>query len=367
MVNAQLLSLVPIAILLAGNSRTEGAGEAQPVKKRRYIQAVAFGDSLTWSMRAPYGERYADHIEAELAERLGPDICVDVAACGAGGNTAREALPRVQRDLIDYAPDLVILNLGANDSGREKKEVFERSYRAILERLRTETDALVVCETIPVLDEEWHLYRDRGFARKAGGLNRYLEAFSHSFIRRVAKEHSSLVHDRFSIYHDALREAPSLRSRLIRRDGVHLTEEGNAYFAKTLADLVRDRVLERQRREPANSEEWLGRAEKNATLQRVLAASSSGPALRAALLKNEHVVRLELQQARSHARRAACSNAPDLRTTAARIEALAAAFMATQRMLNPATANAGAGSRKWALERLQGLSDVPGGLRQLLE
>lgn len=336
--------------------------------QQRYVQAVVFGASMTWSMRAPFGRRYADCIESALAAKLGPGICVDVAACGAGGNTAREALPRLQRDVIDYQPDLVVISLGANDAGREKKDVFERSLREILRLTRTRTAALIVLETTPVLDEEWHAYRDRELARKAGGLNKHLETFSHDFIRAVAREQSLLLHDRFRIYHSALSQDASIRPRLIRRDGVHLTEEGNAYFAATLADAVAGKLAERPAEQDNGRNAWLAQAKENRATQRVLTAAGDRDALSSALLTDEHLTRLQLQQARSFARRASVrDDTPAARAEAARLDALLAASMAAQRVLNPATAEAERGSRAWALGRLAGLPDIPAGLLDLLK
>ena len=338
------------------------------MQNQQYVQVVIFGASITWSMRAPFGGRYADCLEAALARRLGEGVCVDVAACGAGGNTAREALPRIERDLVAYAPDLVVVNLGGNDAGREEKPVFEACFDEILDAIRERTAALVVCETIPVLDEEWHAHRDSDNAKAAGGLNAHLEAFAHSYIRAVVAQRGLLLHDRFRIYHDALAQDPSLREKLIRRDGVHLTEAGNAFFAETLAKLVANRLRDRPRESPiVSAQAWLAKADANPSLERALAAADAA-ALRMALLDDEHTTRLELQQARSCARRAATdASDADTRETAARLEALAAAFMGLQRVLRPATPAAETGSRTWARDRLAVAANAPAPLRDLLD
>lgn len=338
------------------------------MQNQQYVQVVLFGASITWSMRAPFGGRYADCLEAALARRLGEGVCVDVAACGAGGNTAREALPRIERDIVAYAPDLVVLNLGGNDAGREEKPVFEACFGEILDAIRYRTDALVVCETIPVLDEEWHAHRDSDNAKAAGGLNAHIEAFAHSHIRAAAAQRGLLLHDRFRIYHDALAKDPSQRERLIRRDGVHLTEAGNAFFAETLAEFVAERLHDRARRPSQGSAQtWLAKAAENPSLQRALAAADAA-ALRTALLEDEHTTRLELQQARSCARRAATdASDADTRETAAQREVLTAAFMGLQRVLHPATPAAETGSRTWARDRLAVAANAPAPLRDLLD
>lgn len=331
-----------------------------------YVQIVLFGASMTWSMRAPYGQRYADCLEDALRQRLGAATVVDVAACGAGGNTAREGLPRVERDVVAYRPDVVVVSFGANDAGREEKRVFEHAYEQVLQALADRTDALVIVETTPVLDEEWHAYRDREFARAAGGLNRHLEAFSHSFIRRIAAERGLRVHDRFRIYHEALTRDPALREQLIRRDGVHLTEAGNAYFAATLADLVAAALPDPRPETAGEAAAWLQRARTNPAFVAASAAAEGPQALRAVLLGDDPAMRLLLQQARSHARRAqALAGDEPTRAAAGEVEALAAAFLAAQRIANPATPLAASGSRAWARAHLARLTTVPAGLQEL--
>lgn len=334
---------------------------------RNYLQIVLFGASMTWSKRAPYGQRYADCIEAALLQRLPPGTVVDVAACGAGGNTAREALPRIERDVLAYNPHVVVVNLGGNDSGREEKSVFEHAFAQVLGKLRADTDAVIVLETLPVLDQEWHAFRDRDFAKGPGGLNGHIERFAHSVIRRRAREGDFLLHDRFRIYHDALAVDPGLRERLIRRDGVHLTEAGNAYFGDTLAEIISRQNLTGIPTGNTSVRGWLAKTHANPVFMRALAAAENAQTLRTVLLEDETPTRLFLQQARSMARRASVlATDPETEREAAQAEALAAAFLAVQRVLAPDNKLAETGSRAWALDRIADRADVPGGLTQLL-
>ncbi|MCK5804279.1 MAG: SGNH/GDSL hydrolase family protein [Lentisphaeria bacterium] len=335
---------------------------------QEYVQVVLFGASMTWSMRAPYGQRYADCIEASLLQQLPSGTIVDVAACGAGGNTAREALPRIEQDVLAYNPDVVVVNLGGNDSGREEKSVFEHALAQLVGKLCSDTDAMIVLETIPVLDQEWHAFRDRDFAKGPGGLNGHLERFAHSVIRRDACEANLPLHDRFRIYHDALAMDPGLRERLIRRDGVHLTEAGNAYFGDTLAEIIVQQDLEGSHTGSASARDWLAKVRANTVFMQALAAAENVQTLRAMLLEDETPTRLLLQQARSMARRASTlATDPETGEESARAEALAAAFLALQRVLAPNNKLAETGSRAWARAQLQGRTDVPNGLVQLLD
>lgn len=76
-----------------------------------HFRIVTFGDSLT----APRDGvvTYTDVLAAELP-KLG--ISADIWNAGAGGNTSTQARARFDRDVLQRRPDLVVIQLGTNDS-----------------------------------------------------------------------------------------------------------------------------------------------------------------------------------------------------------------------------------------------------------
>ncbi|MEM2110610.1 MAG: SGNH/GDSL hydrolase family protein [Candidatus Bathyarchaeia archaeon] len=322
----------------------------------RFLQIVLFGDSLSWSWRAPYGKRYADFIETEIQRHI-DDCIVDVAACGNGGDTAELGLQRVERDCIEYSPHVVVMNFGVNDPFKTSKAKFENAYQALIETILKKTKAFLILETIPFLDEKRFRQYPPPQQAFCGGLESYLERFSHSFIREMANKYSLLLHDRFEIFHREFGKTPSLSERLIRDDGVHLTIEGNKFFASTLAEMIIT-LASKIQFSSDDAALWLEKAKQNPIYRECCVMLENGR-LEQALLstvtqgKENLPKRLMLQQCRSFARRAyALATDGETEYEALLTERLAAGFLAAERALNPFCEEALTGSVEWATQKL---------------
>ncbi len=98
------------------NTADLGAGEIPvfvppPKKEPKPGGIVMFGDSTT----APRGSLkvYATRVETML-QSVGSSFAVHNA--GIGGNTTRDALKRLQTDVLKYKPRIVVMQFGINDS-----------------------------------------------------------------------------------------------------------------------------------------------------------------------------------------------------------------------------------------------------------
>lgn len=321
---------------------------------RKYLQVVLFGDSVSWSGGAAYGSRYADFLEEALQSAAGKDALIDVAACGDGGNTAQEGLARIERDCIDYAPDIVVINFGGNDAIRSpSREIFKTSYERILSRLKNETHAVVVLETLPTLDEERHQCRQIPQALMHGGLEKYIEFYSHSFIRNTAVLRGCILHDRFRIYHQEISKNPAQREVLIQADGVHFTVEGNKFFAETLAAViipVLPRAFPAVEKSPGF---WYERATVNPAYMEACAALENGRLKEFFFEPKSYSSRLALQRTRSFARRASVADSNEIAQKATLVERLAAGFLAAERIFSAPVPEIIKGSAEWALRMLE--------------
>ncbi len=116
------------------------------------------GDSITDAGRdrndpAGLGTGYPAVVAARLAAER-PTCDVRVLNRGISGNRARDLEARWEEDCIRLRPTVVSLLIGINDTWRRfdsndptTADEYERSYRHILERTRTELEArIVVCE-----------------------------------------------------------------------------------------------------------------------------------------------------------------------------------------------------------------------------
>lgn len=98
---------------------------------------IAFGDSYTEG----HGARSEEAYPARLSRELGREVLNK----GVTGETAGEALRRLERDVLRHDPDIVIVQFGVNEAYRGLP--VERSLADIetmVSRIREETNASIV-------------------------------------------------------------------------------------------------------------------------------------------------------------------------------------------------------------------------------
>jgi acyl-CoA thioesterase-1 len=134
-----------------------------PVRPARAAEAVhilAFGDSLTAGYNLPADQSFAAQLELSLRNQ---GRSVRVTNAGVSGDTSGGGLARLEWSLQDR-PDLVILELGANDGLRGlSPETMRANLKAIITRLQ-ESGARVILAGMraPV---NWGLAYKRDFER----------------------------------------------------------------------------------------------------------------------------------------------------------------------------------------------------------
>jgi len=111
---------------------------------------ICFGDSLTYGTGASDGKDYPS--------QLSQMISAPVINAGVPGDTTARALQRLEPDVLEYSPDIVLITLGGNDlkNGIAKDVAFE-NLRVIVEAIQ-EQGAHVIIGGLHIP------FRDRGFA-----------------------------------------------------------------------------------------------------------------------------------------------------------------------------------------------------------
>lgn len=135
---------------------------------------VCFGDSVTFGWNLEYKLSYPVQLEEQLKEKYAN---VKVVNCGVGGNTVIDGIKRLERDIISYNPDAVIINFGLNDGMLQKSkdpsipddnlyysdggevfipaisiDVFEKKYIEMLGKLKSENINTIVFGITPITD-----------------------------------------------------------------------------------------------------------------------------------------------------------------------------------------------------------------------
>jgi acyl-CoA thioesterase-1 len=102
-------------------------------------EIVCFGNSITYGSGVARGEDYP----SRLSELIG----VEVINAGAGGDTTESALRRLESDVLDWDPYLVIVELGANDYLQDlPKEKSLENLRKIISSIQEEGSMVALCD-----------------------------------------------------------------------------------------------------------------------------------------------------------------------------------------------------------------------------
>ncbi len=123
---------------------------------------IAFGDSLTEGVGA----------DAQLSwpSQLGQLLKVTILNRGVRGDTTASALQRLQRDVLDAQPRLVIVGLGGNDFMQKKsQDAAFANLRQIIEQIQQRGALVILLGFKFPLGESWgpryeELARDTGCA-----------------------------------------------------------------------------------------------------------------------------------------------------------------------------------------------------------
>ena len=196
---------------------------------------VCLGDSITHA-------GYPTELEKILPVRA--------INAGVPGNTSRQGLARLERDVISHKPAAVLVLFGTNDNREDAPRIhvpvadYEKNLETIIERCSA-AGAKVVLGTIPPIDPE--PYFKRHIKEKfdaAGGLDKLVAQYRAAALR-AGKSNNVPVVDLNQLL---------VNERGWRKDdGVHPTPEGNRLLAKLFsAQLVATLGLkteERARRE----------------------------------------------------------------------------------------------------------------------
>ena len=192
---------------------------------------VCFGDSIT---------------NAGYPHLLAPLLGAETVNAGVGGNNTVQGLKRIQKDVLDHEPDIVIIFFGTNDLRVDsKKEVpipeYKKNLTAIAEKVR-ETGAKILFCTLPPINHEPYFTRHE--AEIYGGPEGLAKLVSdyRSAALAVAKELEAPIVD----LNQLLLEKPNW----MRSDGVHPSKTGSAIIAELIAEEVKP-LMPSQPAEPA--------------------------------------------------------------------------------------------------------------------
>ena len=200
----------PVTETVGGATQNQLKKFTKNLQERDSVLIVAFGDSVTKGCtslhkRDPQGV-YHNQLKQHL-ENLYPDVTIDMINSGVGADQATDGLARIDRSVLRFSPDLVLIEFGLNDSvknGLAGIKSFKQTITDIIERIEQQTDADIILLTPnflatsdnPNIHEE---HRRRGHAKtypkiqNSGILAQYAQA-----LREIGAERNVAVADIYS-------------------------------------------------------------------------------------------------------------------------------------------------------------------------
>ena len=210
-----------------------GLCRAAPAEDKAFT-VVMLGDSTTLCRDSEPGKKLPDVVQAHLREDF--KLNVNVVNAGVGSDTIKGGFRRLQRHVFKHAPDLVTISFGLNDTGLLTPEEFDEFLVKTVDAIQTESKAQVLLVTSTPFVNSKHFWNSR-FAEK-GGLDEYMDANICAKMRALAKKRNLTLCDLHTLFKTEYKKAPTLEAKVIRSDGVHLTDEGNALAARYLAPAI---------------------------------------------------------------------------------------------------------------------------------
>ncbi len=214
------------------------------------IIIVAFGDSVTQGYTSAGKIDAATVYHQQVKEKLElhyPLCTFSVINAGAAGQTAADSLERLERDVIRYQPDLVLISFGLNDAvqsdtGFELKQSLKILIRKI--KIKTKADLILISPNFmvtkdnPNIDPSERHYL-QGFLEvyQKGNLAKAVQV-----IRECAKEAHVPLADVYAKWQDLADKGQDMNA-LLANGLNHPNREAHKLSAEMIIELItKDKV-----------------------------------------------------------------------------------------------------------------------------
>ena len=227
---ATLLLVAFMAGIAAVNAAPSALAAGLELKKGDRI--VFLGDSITAGGVRENG--YVTLVGQALAKQH-PDLGVEIIGAGISGNKVPDCQKRLQRDVLDKKPSVVLIYIGINDVWHwnrnvgTTKEDFEKGLVDLIKRCQDAAARVVLC-TPSVIGE------------KTDGSNQFdkmLDEYS-AISRKVAQQTGADMLDLRQKFLARLTELnkANQEKNILTTDGVHLNDAGNRFVADCVLEVL---------------------------------------------------------------------------------------------------------------------------------
>ena len=192
-------------------------------------KVVFFGDSITQAGVLKGG--YIDVLQNMIAEKGAADK-FELNGAGISGNKIYDLYLRIEKDVLEKKPDVVVIWVGVNDVWHKASsgtgtdfDKFGRFYDAVVKKIQ-QSGAKVIVVTPAAIGEKNDYSNTQD-----GDLNGYS-----SWLRKYVKENGLGLVDLRTIFHEysVANNPENLAKGILTTDGVHLNPKGNALVAEEM-------------------------------------------------------------------------------------------------------------------------------------
>ena len=191
---------------------------------------IFFGDSITQQGVSKNG--YITLLKKKLDSTK-----YEVIGAGIGGNKIYDLYLRLEDDVLNKKPDLVVIYVGINDVWHKQSshtgtdyDKYLKFYQALINKIQGVGSKVVLC-TPSVIGE-----KKDGTNEMDADLNKYAAG-----IRELAAKNNQPVCDLRKVFADyeAQNNPEDKEKDVLTKDRVHLNEKGNQLVAEQLLPLVK--------------------------------------------------------------------------------------------------------------------------------
>lgn len=219
-----------VTIAFLGDSVTQGCFEVYR-KSEKELETV-------FDKNNAYHKYFADIFSA-----ICPSVPINIINAGISGGTALHALERLERDVLCYSPDLVVVCFGLNDSsaGMDKINVYSNSLRELFEKISGSGAEIIFmtpnmkctqvsCHITDSLIKE--VAEDNVESQNGGTMDKYIEAAV-----EVCKEKGVVVCDCYKKWKTLSKWGINITELLSNKIN-HPTRDMNYMFAYSLVETI---------------------------------------------------------------------------------------------------------------------------------
>lgn len=162
--------------------------------KEKHVTVVAFGDSITENNHWTMGQQnWVQLLESNLYNIFPKRVTM--INSGISGDSLPGCMERLERDVLRFQPDVVIVSFGTNDCSKEDPEGFRIMYRDLLKKLLA-AGAIVITRTpIPMINME----NGNVLTHRLNGTHIDLERYA-AVIREVSAELDIACIDHYTLW-----------------------------------------------------------------------------------------------------------------------------------------------------------------------